>query len=214
LKSNGLAELASASMHEQEHCGALRWFAARTRPSTEEFVRKSVAELEGVNEVFLPRFAHDLSAAYRAGQLLFPGYVFFQSEGNDDVFDWVRSHESVSYLLGPSTGTPTVVREDEIGFLKKLTHTPHVELVHLLPERGRKARIISGSFAGVTGIVTKVSLREVRMRSLIEILGRVVEISVRPDQLEIIEFIEGASTRKPRHRAGRRARRSSKRGDS
>lgn len=180
-----------------------QWFALRT--DHEERVARDL--LRGlVDEVFLPRFARDYAGRFALGELLFPGYVMFRVQPGREVFAAIRQDALVAYLLGPDGGDPSPIEEAEIDMVRRLAGEPYVELVKVFPEKGRRARIIAGPLANLEGVIVDRNASKVRIQSLVRFLGQIVEVSVRPDYVETLDYYTGEMPYRRRHRGGRRGR--------
>lgn len=194
-------------MAEDKQAGT-HWYALRTTLQGEKEACEHLDDV-GVAEVWLPRFQSNYGLRYQKGQLLFPGYVLFRAQPDPDLFDLVCDHVKVAYVLGSGNNIGSPIPEDEITIIRQLAASPYTELVERMPEKGRKARVIDGPLAKVEGVITDCNKSKVRIRTLVGIFGQVVEITVRPDQVETLDYwAEDGAKKKPRHRAGRRVRRS------
>ncbi len=180
-----------------------QWYALRT--DHEERVAHDL--LRGlVDEVFLPRFAQDYAGRFAPGELLFPGYVMFRVQPGREVFASIRQDALVAYLLGPDGGDPSPIEDAEIDIVRRLAEQPYVELVKVFPEKGRRARIVAGPLANLEGVIVDRANRKIRIRSLVHFLGQIVEVSVRPDYVEALDYYTGEMPHRARHRGGRRGR--------
>jgi transcriptional antiterminator RfaH len=162
----------------------LRWYCVQARPKREHLAAASLQLEEGV-EAFCPRIRYRKKT--RRGliwflEAMFPTYLFAR-------FDYARHNRFVSYALGVSTivrfGQEVGVLADEIveelqarcsavGGMPIIEIDPHVN-------EGDIVKVEAGPFHGVDALVTRVLPAKERVKILIELLGRQVEVELGTD---------------------------------
>ena len=166
-------------------CGepnAARWLAYYTAPRHEKAVAK---QFQGRSvDCFLPlvrqsrRWKNGVRA--KVEQPLFPGYVFARLEPK--LYFKVLSVPGVVSVVGPGR-RPAVLDDEEIDSLRtglaERNSRPHPFLVV-----GQKARIVSGAFAGKTGVLVK-ELTSLRVVLTVEAIMKSFSIEVDADELEM-----------------------------
>ena len=160
-----------------------RWFAAYTSPRHEKRVGQHLAQ-RGV-EHYLPLYRSQRKwsdgSKVTLDLPLFPGYIFVSIKRRERVR--VLEVPGVLTIVGGTGGEPAPLPEAEIEALRSGLHLRHAE-PHPLLTVGQHARIRSGAFAGMEGVVVRVknSLRVVLtmdliMRSMaVEVDGRELEL--------------------------------------
>jgi transcription antitermination factor NusG len=158
-----------------------KWFAVYTTPRHEKAVAKHF-EFRRI-ESFLPLYMEE--HRWRNGckvnveQPLFPGYIFARigRAGSTQVL----SVPGVVLIVG-SRREPTALPDFEIEALRSGLHLrkfePHPYLVV-----GEKARIKSGSLAGMVGVLAR-KKNNLRVVLTLELIMRSVAVEVDADELE------------------------------
>jgi transcription antitermination factor NusG len=158
-----------------------RWYAAYTRANHERRVADQLAE-RGV-ENFLPEYESVRKWKDRKVWLqmpLFPGYVFVHLALQNSL--QVVQVPGVACLVG-FAGRPVAVPEEEFakirGFLNKgFRAEPHPYL-----QAGRRARVRSGPFEGMEGIIVR-RKNSSRLVISLELLQRAMVVNVEESSLE------------------------------
>ncbi len=158
-----------------------KWFAVYTTPRHEKAVAKHF-EFRRI-ESFLPLYMemHRWKNGCRVNveQPLFPGYVFARIGRRDST--QVRSVPGVLLIVG-SGREPLPLPDFEVEALRSGLHLrkfePHPYLVV-----GEKARIKSGSLAGMVGVLAR-KKNNLRVVLTLELIMRSVAVEVDADELE------------------------------
>ncbi len=158
-----------------------KWFAVYTTPRHEKAVAKHF-EFRRI-ESFLPLYMemHRWKNGCRVNveQPLFPGYVFARIGRRDST--QVRSVPGVLLIVG-SRHEPLPLPDFEVEALRSGLHLrkfePHPYLVV-----GEKARIKSGSLAGMVGVLAR-KKNNLRVVLTLELIMRSVAVEVDADELE------------------------------
>jgi transcription antitermination factor NusG len=151
------------------------WFALRVRNRAEELVGSA---LQGKGyETFVPTYLECrryASCVKKVNTALFPGYLFCRLDANRrlPLLTTPGVHHIVSF-----SGIPYPVDEEEVAAIKrvvdsKLPATPWPYLTV-----GNRARIESGPFLGLEGIVTTFKGRE-RLVLSVNLLQRSVAVEI------------------------------------
>jgi transcription antitermination factor NusG len=119
---------------------------------------------------------------------LFPSYLFVRFSASQRI----RMLQDPSIVsLAASNTTPTPIPDDEIARLRtvagSLRTQPHPYLAI-----GQRARIISGPFAGMEGVLVR-RKQELRVVISIEIILRAVAVEVSELEIEPMGFYRGAT---------------------
>ena len=158
-----------------------KWFAVYTTPRHEKAVARHF-EFRRI-ESFLPLYMemHRWKNGCRVNveQPLFPGYIFARIGRRDST--QVLSVPGVLLIVG-SGGEPLALPDLEIEALRSGLHLrkfePHPYLVV-----GEKARIKSGSLAGMVGVLAR-KKNSLRVVLTLELIMRSVAVEVDADELE------------------------------
>ncbi|MGB8768396.1 MAG: UpxY family transcription antiterminator [Candidatus Korobacteraceae bacterium] len=158
-----------------------KWFAVYTTPRHEKAVARHF-EFRRI-EAFLPLYRE--MHRWRNGckvnveQPLFPGYIFVRIGRGGST--QVLSVPGVLLIVGPGR-EPTALPDFEIEALRSGLHLrkfePHPYLVV-----GEKARIKSGSLAGMVGVLAR-KKNNLRVVLTLELIMRSVAVEVDADELE------------------------------
>jgi transcriptional antiterminator RfaH len=158
----------------------LAWICLQTQPKHEHIAAASLRRMEGV-EVYCPRIRY--RKATRRGavwfvEAMFPGYLFAR-------FDYLNLHRSVRHANGVSTilhfGSRVPRLDDHlIASLRALYAGAENEIKVIDPEinPGSVVSIVSGVFAGLETLVTKVLPVKQRVCVLLNFLGRELEAQI------------------------------------
>lgn len=159
------------------------WFCLRTQPRREQVAALNLAERVRV-DVFAPRIrvtrtVRGLLAS--AAEALFPGYVFARFRYPDQA----RHVASTTGVTGLVTfgGPPPVVEDRVIEFLRAQAGSALHDAQVPLFEEGTWVRITSGAFHDAEGKVVHFDPRTERVRLLLTLLGREIQISLPAQQL-------------------------------
>jgi len=158
-----------------------KWFAVYTTPRHEKAVAKHFGNR--AIESFLPLYIemHRWKNGCRVNveQPLFPGYIFARI--GRSASNQVLSVPGVVLIVG-SGREPAALPDDEIEALRSGLHLrkfePHPYLIV-----GEKARIKSGSLAGMVGVLAR-KKNNLRVVLTLELIMRSVAVEVDADELE------------------------------
>ncbi len=180
-------------MNASETTSRTGWYCLRTQPRREFVAAQNLRERVGV-EVFAPRIR--VRRCTRNGlvsalaEALFPGYLFAR-------FDYPQQ---LRYVVSTSgvTGVvrfgaqPPAVADGIIDFLRSQVRLTEQERGEPVLGEGTWVRIVGGCFRDVEGRVLSFDSRTERVRVLLSLLGRDVQISVMAQQLVALPQERGA----------------------
>ena len=86
---------------------------------------------------------------------LFPGYVFVRHELDRDSHVAILKARGVVRLLGPATGGPTRIPDEEIEAIARVATLNIPVFRHPYLTIGRRVRITAGPFRGLEGILLR-----------------------------------------------------------
>ena len=158
-----------------------KWFAVYTTPRHEKAVAKHFEFRE--IESFLPLYKemHRWKNGCRVNveQPLFPGYIFARIDYRGSTH--VLSVPGVRSVVGAGR-EPLALPDFEIESLRSGLHLRNVE-PHPYLVVGEKARITSGSLAGMVGVLAR-KKNGLRVVLTLELIMRSVAVEVDADELE------------------------------
>lgn len=162
------------------------WFCLRSQPRREQSAALHVQQRTGV-EVFAPR----LQVSRRRGALgvsaeaLFPGYLFARFE-YPRQWRHVVSTQFVTGILRLG-GQPPAIADGVIDFLR--THVALANRADPAPvfAPGAWVKIVAGCFRDIDGHVLAFDSKTSRVRLLLNLLGRELQISVPAGQVVPLE---------------------------
>jgi len=161
------------------------WYCLQTRPKQEHLAAGALRTMDGV-EVLCPRIRYRKQT--KRGPVwfvesIFPGYLFSR-------FNYHTQHRQVRYSGGilriVQFGDYTPQLDDLfIDFLKKRFSSAEQEVIPIEPdfETGDNVTLVSGAFAGLEAIITRVIPARERIHVLLEFLGRQVEAEISKEEL-------------------------------
>lgn len=187
-----------------ESGGAPCWYAVHTRTSAECRVASALQDLSAVEEVLVP--AVKTAAAGATAEPLFPSYVFFLACMSQGLPASIARIPEARYLVGMRPGIPSAIPEQEMRVVRYVAGLERDVRLGPIPERGRRARVVTGPLEGVEGIVVWRNKREARVASAISVVGQAVEIVVPLDWVVLADYETGGVPYRKTHRAGRRGR--------
>lgn len=142
--------------------------------------------LDEQEEVFVPLYERKkkLKGSWELVQaILFPGYVFFQTENVEDLFYRLKNINGLTKLL--RTGEDfTPLHETEVAFLQRFGRKNHVVEMSVGYIEGDEVNITSGPMADWHGKVKKIDRHKKIAVLEIEFFGRMTDVTV---GLEIVE---------------------------
>jgi len=132
------------------------WFALHTRWRHEKQVARQLTEKEF--EVFLPqrREVHRWRDRYQEVELpLFGGYAFVRYGGSPDLRQRLLRTPGVVRIVGFG-GEDTPVPAEQIETLQRILGAGRLVQRHRYLRAGQRVRVISGTLAGVEGVLVRV----------------------------------------------------------
>jgi transcription antitermination factor NusG len=157
------------------------WFAVYTTPRHEKVVARhfEVRRIESFLPLYMEMHRWKNGSRVTVEQPLFPGYIFARIGRRDST--QVLSVPGVLLIVG-SGRRPQALQDLEIEALRSGLHLrkfePHPYLVV-----GEKARIKSGSLAGMVGVLAR-KKNNLRVVLTLELIMRSVAVEVDADELE------------------------------
>jgi transcription antitermination factor NusG len=158
-----------------------KWFAVYTTPRHEKAVARHLEfrEIESFLPLYMEMHRWKNGCRVNVEQPLFPGYIFARIGRSDST--QVLSAPGVLLIVG-SGRQPQALPDFEIEALRSGLHLrkfePHPYLVV-----GEKARIRSGSLAGMVGVLAR-KKNSLRVVLTLELIMRSVAVEVDADELE------------------------------
>lgn len=162
-----------------------RWYAAYTRANHEKKVRDHL-ERTSVPSL-LPLYETTRRWKDRRKRLhlpLFPGYVFVRIALADRLS--VLRVPGVAHLVG-FNGLPCALPEEDIEAIQSFLNGGYEVKPHPYLRAGRRARVKSGPFQGLVGIILRTKNRTRFVLSL-ELIMRSIAVELEGTELEPIEL--------------------------
>jgi len=185
-------------MNSLETISRLGWYCLRTQPRREFVAALNLRRRVGV-DVFAPRIRVQRRA--RSGvvsalaEALFPGYLFAR-------FEYPRQFRHVVSTTGVTSvvsfgSQPPVVADHVIEFLRAHVRLAESEQGQPIFTEGTWVRIVGGCFRDVEGRVLSFDAHTDRVRVLLSLLGRDVQVSVMARQLVALPQDNGVQRAAP-----------------
>ncbi len=158
-----------------------KWFAVYTTPRHEKVVAKhfEFREIESFLPLYREMHRWRNGCKVNVEQPLFPGYIFVRIGGRDS--SQVLSVPGVRSIVG-SGREPRALPDFEIESLRSGLHLRNFE-PHPYLAVGEKARITSGSLAGMVGVLAR-KKNSLRVVLTLELIMRSVAVEVDAGELE------------------------------
>ena len=178
------------------------WHVVRTRPLGEYLAADSLRRID--LQVFFPRIRTRQPRLGRQDVPLFPGYLFFRYNLDED--GWPAFYD-VPHVLGPVQfeGVSPPVPDEVIDTLAKQVDMyneergPRARLI-----AGQRVRVVSGKLECLAEVVVEPKSKQARVRVLLEFLGRMVIAQVPRGDVWLMDPWESRTS--PQHRSPRRTR--------
>lgn len=204
--------VATLSATPRQHSDEAPWIAVYTRSFRELRVYESIRELPVLDALIPVHLASRQRRQPGAGRLhrdglLFTNYVFLRARFSADLRRRLLAIDGLEYLVGVRHGFASPIPDAQMRLVRGLMESELPPRLAALPEKGRRARIVSGPLQGVDGIVLSRGKGEVRLAARICLVGQYREITVPLEFLELAGWWECDSPLRRRHRGGRRTRR-------
>jgi transcriptional antiterminator RfaH len=152
-----------------------KWYVVYSKPQKEEFAEFCLRH-RGV-KVFLPRLLFPESLQKRKRIVpLFPNYLFTQ-------IDDAAQYQAVIWTPGVSrvvsfNGTPAPVDDTVISFLREQGTPDGIISARSDLRKGQEVQITGGPFAGLAGIIQEPPGPKDRVKILMKLLSREVNVEV------------------------------------
>ncbi|HXG51604.1 MAG TPA: transcription termination/antitermination NusG family protein [candidate division Zixibacteria bacterium] len=167
-----------------EHSGfGRKWYAAFTKPRSEETARCHL-DKKGI-EVFYPRLF--LPIATRSGRRvvsLFPNYLFVRIDVSSEEYSQVVWCRGVKRLVSFG-GTPAVVEDSVVNFMREQADPEGLIVARSRLKAGDEVEIARGPLKGLVGILQEPPDTRSRVKVLMEILSRPVQVEVPAECINI-----------------------------
>ncbi len=164
---------------QSDHLQAdVNWFCLRSQPKREHLAARYLASQWGI-EVCLPRIAHrkkTVRGIIRFVEPLFPNYLFARFD-LQTMLGAVRATGGVSGVVH-FNGKFIPVEDSIIQEIVALSPNREIIEIEENPMPGDEIIIGEGSFSGLQGIIKSYQPAKMRVRVLLELLGRSTEVEL------------------------------------
>ncbi|MCK9276215.1 MAG: UpxY family transcription antiterminator [Syntrophales bacterium] len=165
----------------------MAWYAVYTKSRCEDKVHNGL--LQRSVEVYLPKievWSKRKDRKKRIAIPMFSGYLFIESPDltNEKKLDILTTPGVVKILGKPNSSEPFPVPDSQINAVQRLTASGIEIQACFYPKAGDRARIISGPFTGIEGIVLQTDVQKNLFVVSIDLLKRSVAIKLEGFQVE------------------------------
>ena len=115
--------------------------------------------------------------------ILFPGYIFWETEDASDLRLRLRKIPGLTKLLGAPEGVLKLYEEEE-RLIRKLCGKTHILDVSRGYIEGERVKVISGPLMGMDALICSVNRKKKRAVIRVEMFHKTVEVTV---GLEVID---------------------------
>jgi len=158
-----------------------KWYVVRSHHSQEQFAAQNLRDQSF--QVFLPLMRRQLKAGAVISPL-FPGYLFVKFDINKDRWRSILGTRGVAQLLSSTEDSACPVRKGVIESFKKMTDRKGIikeqkedDVVEIF-KSNETLQIISGGFAGMTGIVRQSTEKACVL--VCTLLSREINVTISP----------------------------------
>ena len=170
-------------MEQIQQANQKRWYVTFTKPRSED-TAKYYLEQKGI-EVYYPRLFLPLSSRSRRQVVpLFPNYLFVRIDlATTEYFQVVWCH-GVKRLVSFG-GTPSAVEDNVVDFLRDQADPRGLIAAKSNLKVGAEVQIAKGPFKGLLGIIQEPPDTKSRVKVLMAILSRQVQVEVPANYIDI-----------------------------
>lgn len=169
------------------------WYAMQVFTGEEESVKRLISEMvddKVIAECFIIRF--EKSRRYRGewhreGNILFPGYVFIETDCPLDAYEKLKKVPKLSKILGRDAEYFEPINEREEMALKELMGFNHTIEMSVGYIEGERIIVTSGALVDKEGMIKKIDRHKRTAVISIEMFGQMTDTTV---GLEIISKTE------------------------
>jgi transcriptional antiterminator RfaH len=162
-------------MRQNEELGK-SWYAVLTKPRNEEAAQFHLNS-KGI-EVFFPKLLIPVANKFgRCTVPLFPNYLFVRIDALSTQYSQVTWCRGVRRLVSFG-GIPSVVDDDVVNFMRDQSDAQGLIVAKSNLKIGDEVQIIKGPFKGLVGIIQQPPDTKSRVRVLMGILSRHVQVEV------------------------------------
>lgn len=160
---------------EQNQQGSKKWYVVSTKVRSEETAQIHL-NTRGI-EVFYPKLFLPASKSGRHIVSLFPNYLFVRIDASSPEYYQVVWCHGVKRLVSFG-GTPSPVENSVVDFLKERADRQGVIVAKSNLKVGDEVQISNGPFKGLMGIIQEPPDTKSRVKVLMAILSRQVQVEV------------------------------------
>jgi len=165
---------------EQNQQGGKKWYVVLTKARSEETARIHL-NTKGI-EVFYPKLSLPVSKSARHIVSLFPNYLFVRIDVSSEYYQvvWCRGVKRVVSF----GGTPAAVENSVVDFMRERADLRGLIVARSNLQIGDEVQIARGPFKGLVGIIQEPPDTKSRVRVLMAILSRHVQVEVPADYID------------------------------
>ena len=172
-----------------------RWYAVQAYSGYEKIVQKGLLERielsnikDQFGDVLVPvEEVVELKSGQKtiSERRLYPGYVLFQMDMNDDSWHLVRSTPKVTAFIGGTAPKPTPIKDKEVELILRRMDDSKVNPTQKLTfEVGESIRVIDGPFKDFSGSVQEINYEKNKLRVEVVIFGRATPVELDFGQIQ------------------------------
>jgi len=162
------------SVEQKQQCGR-KWYVVLTKARSEESAQIHLTT-KGI-EVFYPKLFLPVSKSGRNVVSLFPNYLFVQIDVASPEYYQVAWCPGVKKIVSFG-GTPATVENSVIDFIREQADTRGLIAAKSNLKVGDEVQIANGPFKGLVGIIQEPPDTKSRVKVLMAILSRQVQVEV------------------------------------
>jgi transcriptional antiterminator RfaH len=167
---------------EQGQQGGKKWYVVLTKARSEEIAQFHL-NTKGI-EVFYPKLLLPIAnKGSRHCVSLFPNYLFVRIAISSQEYFRVAWCPGVKRLIGFG-GTPAVIEEQVINLMRERANQDGLIVARSNLKVGDEVQITEGPFKGLVGIIQEPPNAKSRVKVLMDILNRRVQVEVPADFID------------------------------
>ena len=160
---------------EQSHQSGKKWYVVLTKVRSEETAQIHLST-KGI-EVFYPQLILPTSRSGRNIVSLFPNYVFVRIDASSPEYYQVVWCHGVKRLVSFG-GSPSPVDDRVVDFMREQADPRGLIMARSKLRAGDEVQITNGPFKGLVGIIQEPPDTKSRVKVLMAILSRQVQVEV------------------------------------
>lgn len=172
-----------------------KWYVIQTQSGQENKVKANLERrlnsMTLKNQVFRILIPHQEVTTIKSGKkktvskMFFPGYIFIEMDLTDKLWYVIKNTPGVSDFIS-SMLKPTPLSTTEINKLLEQDQQKETIVSKTTFSKNDNVKIITGPFAGFSGVIDKIDEEKLKLIILVTIFGRSTPVEINMEGVEAI----------------------------